>query len=175
MFACLPIFNNRHISLDTFLEKHGNQIDWYFIMQQGLFIARRTLGCPKKTFFWISFWRLNHWCGLVPRAPEKIQRYRPINDRQRTIWNFGLIERVKRPQNGSKNMIFKNWLVTRPKMETHEPNVYPTILGGVSRGFWSPFEDLGARSAIFWHLKMGTFGKSAYFQVPKNGTPSAQI
>ena len=57
-----------------------------------------------------------------------------------------------------ENAIFKNWLRTRPKMETNEPNVYPTILGGVSRGFWSPFEDLGARSAIFWHLKMGTFG-----------------
>ena len=45
-------------------------------------------------------------------------------------------------------------------METNEPNVYPTILGGVSRGFWSPFED---------------FGKSARFQVPKNGTSSAQL
>ena len=64
-----------------------------------------------------------------------------------------------------KFAIFKNWLDTRPKMETHEPRVYPTILGGVSRGFWSPFEDLGARSAIFWHLKTGTFGKSARFQM----------
>ena len=58
-------------------------------------------------------------------------------------------------------MIFKIWLDTRPKMETHDPNVYPTILGGVSRGFWTPFLDRGARSAIFWHLKTGTFGKSA--------------
>ena len=58
-----------------------------------------------------------------------------------------------------KYAIFKNWLDTRPKMETNEPNVYPTILGGVSRGFWSPFEDLGTRSAIFWHLKTGTFAK----------------
>ena len=58
-----------------------------------------------------------------------------------------------------KFAIFKNCLGTRPKMETNEPNVYPTILGGVSRGFWSPFEDLGARSAIFLHLKRGTFGK----------------
>ena len=74
-----------------------------------------------------------------------------------------------------KYAIFKNWLDTRPKMEMHEPNVYPTILGGVSRGFWSPFEDLGARSAIFWHLKTGTFGESAHFQVPKNGTLSARI
>ena len=50
-------------------------------------------------------------------------------------------------------MIFKNWLDTRPKMETHDPNVYPTILGGVSRGFWTPFLDRGARSAIFWHMQ----------------------
>ena len=54
-------------------------------------------------------------------------------------------------------MIFKKWPDTRPKMETHEPNVYPTILGGVSRGFWNPFLYPGARSAIFWHLKTGTF------------------
>ena len=60
-------------------------------------------------------------------------------------------------------------------METDEPNVYPTILVGVSRGFWSPFKDLDARSAIFWHLKTGTFAKIARFQVPKNGTLSAQI
>ena len=57
-------------------------------------------------------------------------------------------------------MIFKNWLDTRPKMETHDPNVYLTILGGVSRGFWTPFLDPGAQSAIFWRLKTGTFGKS---------------
>ena len=54
--------------------------------------------------------------------------------------------------------IFENLLDTRPKMETHDPNVYPTILGGVSRGFWTPFLDWGARSAISWHLKTGTFG-----------------
>ena len=46
-------------------------------------------------------------------------------------------------------------------METHEPNVYPTILGGVSRGFWTPFLNRVARSAIFWHFKTGTFAKSA--------------
>ena len=50
-------------------------------------------------------------------------------------------------------MIFKNWLDTRPKLETHDPNVYPTILRGVSRGFWTLFLDVGAQSAIFWHLK----------------------
>ena len=67
-----------------------------------------------------------------------------------------------------KIAIFKNWLDICPKMETHELRVYPTILGGVSRGFWSPLLDFGAQSAIFWHLKTGTFGKSARFQVPKN-------
>ena len=41
----------------------------------------------------------------------------------------------------------------------HDPNVYLTILGGVLRGFWTPFLDLGAGSAIFWHLEMGTFAK----------------
>ena len=59
-----------------------------------------------------------------------------------------------------KDVIFKFWLDTRPKMEMHDPNVYPTILGGVSRGFRSPFLAVGARSAIFWHLKTGTFAKS---------------
>ena len=73
----------------------------------------------------------------------------------------------KEPPEGLKLATFKNWLDTRPKMETHEPNVYPTILGGVSRGFWSLFLDLGVQSAIFWHLKAGTFNKSARFQVPK--------
>ena len=57
-------------------------------------------------------------------------------------------------------MIVKNWLDTPPKMETHDPTVYPTILGGVSRGFWSPFLDWGAKSAIFWHLKTGIFAKN---------------
>ena len=57
-------------------------------------------------------------------------------------------------------MIFENLLDTCPKMETHDPDVYPTILRGVSRGFWTLFLDQGTRSAIFWHLKTGTFGKS---------------
>ena len=73
-----------------------------------------------------------------------------------------------------QNAIFQNWLKTHPKTETHEPNVYPTILGGVSRGFWTPFLDWGAQSAIFWRLKTGTFAKSARFQVPKNGTSDAE-
>ena len=40
-------------------------------------------------------------------------------------------------------------------METPDSNVYPTIIGAC---FGSLFLDLGARSAIFWHLKRGTFG-----------------
>ena len=70
-------------------------------------------------------------------------------------------------------VIFKIWLDTRLKMEMHDPDVYPTILGGVSRGFWSPFEDFSARSAIFWHSKMGTFalfGKHLTQKLFKNGT-----
>ena len=64
----------------------------------------------------------------------------------------------------SKICNFQNWLDTRPKMETHEANVYSTILGGFSQGFyeqvfWSPFLDLGARSTIFRHLKKGTVDK----------------
>ena len=89
----------------------------------------------------------------------KFQSYRPINDSLPSIFVFGSIIMVKELLAELKFAIFKNWLDTRPKMETHEPRVYPTILGGVSRGFWSPFEDLGARSAIFWHLKTGTFAK----------------
>ena len=50
-------------------------------------------------------------------------------------------------------------LSTRPKMEMNEPNNYLTILGGVSRGFWSPLEDLGAGSAIFLHLKTALLAK----------------
>ena len=55
------------------------------------------------------------------------------------IRNFGLIYRVKQLQNDRKYAIFQNWLDALPKMETHEPNVYPTIFGGISQGFWSPF------------------------------------
>ena len=93
----------------------------------------------------------------------------------RTIFVFGFMIMGKELLADLNLAIFKIWLDTRPKMEMHDPNVYPTILGGVSRGFWSPFLDFGARSAIFWHLKTGTFGKSARLQVPKNGTSSAQI
>ena len=60
-------------------------------------------------------------------------------------------------------MIFKNWLDTCPKMEMHEPIVYSTLLGGVSRGFWSLFLDWDAQSAIFWHLKTGNFANAFPF------------
>ena len=63
---------------------------------------------------------------------------------------------------------------THPKMKKPEPNVYPTILGGFSRGFWSPFLYWGTQSAICCHLKTGTFGKSTRFQVPKSGTSGAE-
>ena len=87
----------------------------------------------------------------IGSSHKKIQRYRPIKDNVLLIFVFG------------------------SNMETHEPRVYPTTLGGVSQGFWSPFIDLGALSAIFRHLKTGNFAKSAHFQVPKNGTLSAKI
>ena len=70
------------------------------------------------------------------------------------LFSFGPFNRVKRLQNASTTLIFKNWLDTRPEMKTRDPYVYPTILGGVSQGFWSLFLD---------------------FQVPKNGSLSAQI
>ena len=92
----------------------------------------------------------------------------------RTIFVFGFMIMGKELLADLNLAIFKIWLDTRPKMEMHDPNVYPTILGGVSQGFWGLLEALGARSAIFWHLKTGTFGKSARFQVPKNGTSGAE-
>ena len=91
----------------------------------------------------------------------KFQSYRPINDTLLSIFVFGSIIMGKEPLAELKFAIFKNWLDIRLKMETHEPKPYPTILGGVSRGFWSPFEDLGAQSAIFWDSKTGTFAKGA--------------
>ena len=102
----------------------------------------------------------------------KLQSYRPINDTLPPNFVFGSIIMGKEPLAELKFAFFKNWLDTRPKMETHEPRLYPTILGGVLRGFWSPFLDLGARSAIFWHLKTGTFGKSARFQMALRASKS---
>ena len=88
------------------------------------------------------------------------------NKRVHPLFSFGPFKSVKRLQNASKTLIFKNWLDTCHKNETHEPKLYPTILGGVSPGFWTPFLDLGALSAVFWHMKTGNFAKSARFQVP---------
>ena len=137
---------------------------------------RCSLGCSANHFFFSSTPGQRYVMRIgLGSSEKKFQRYRPINDPVLLIFVFGSIIMGKEPLTELKFAIFKNWLDTRPKMETHEPRVYPTILGGVSRGFWSPFEDLGARSAIFWHLKTGTFGKSARFQVPKNGTSSAPI
>ena len=42
----------------------------------------------------------------------------------------------------------------------------PPFWGGVRVKKWSPFFDSGARSPIFGHLKMGTFG---IFRCPKMG------
>ena len=43
------------------------------------------------------------------------------------IFEFGSMIMGKEPLEELKFAIFKNWLDTRPKMETHEPNFYPTI------------------------------------------------
>ena len=80
---------------------------------------------------------------------NKFQIYRAVNATGQAIQSLGSMVMGKELLTDVKYAIFKNWLGTRPKMETKEPNVYPTILGGVLRGFWSPFEDLGARSAFF--------------------------
>ena len=61
---------------------------------------------------------------------------------------------VKEPLAELKFAIFKNWLDTRPKMETHEPNVYPTILGGVSRTRFLEFLLRFGRSK--YHFLTGT-------------------
>ena len=61
-----------------------------------------------------------------------------------------------------KYAIFKNWLGTRSKMETNEPNVYPTIFGGVSRGFWSPFK-VWALEVPFLALENGHFCQSTKY------------
>ena len=39
----------------------------------------------------------------------------------------------------------------------------PPFWGGVRVKKWSPFFDSGARSPIFGHLKMGTFGTFGHF------------
>ena len=96
----------------------------------------------QNEIFLFHFVQLNHcWWGEVSRAHKKIQRYRPINDIMRTIFVYGFMIMGKELLAELKIAIVKIWLDTRLKMEMHDPNVYPTILGGVSRGFWSPFLD----------------------------------
>ena len=46
----------------------------------------------------------------------------------------------------------------------------PLFWGVFCEGFFILFLDWGARRAVFWHLKTGTFEKSARFQVPENCT-----
>ena len=77
--------------------------------------------------------------GSSFQSPQKkFQRYRPINDIMRTIFVIGFMIMGKELLADLNLAIFKIWLDTLPKMEMHDPNVYPTILGGVWRGFWSP-------------------------------------
>ena len=46
--------------------------------------------------------------------------------------------------------------------------------GDVGIKKWSRFFCCGTRCAIFWHVKTGTFAKSARYQVPKKGTSGAE-
>ena len=51
----------------------------------------------------------------------------------------------------------------------------PPFWGDVGVKKWSQFFYSGTWSPIFGHPKMGTFAKSAHFQVPENGFWSARI
>ena len=116
-----------------------------------------------------------HAVSICGGPPKK------ISDFYLNIWpeaqHICVLARIagKTGQKTRKNCHFSKLAYIRPKMKMHEPKVYSTILGGVSRGFWTLLLDWGARSAIFWHLKTGNFAKSARFQMPKNGTLSAPI
>ena len=59
----------------------------------------------------------------------------------RTIFVFGFMIMEKELLAELKLAFVKIGRDPRPKIKMHDPNVYPTILGGVSRGFWSPFLD----------------------------------
>ena len=50
----------------------------------------------------------------------------------------------------------------------------PPFWGDVDIKKWSRFFCLDTPNAIFWHLKTGTFTKSARFQMTKNGTSGAE-
>ena len=97
---------------------------WHHKASESLF---SSLYQKKKSLNFASsgLWHLK--VGM--ETPENdFQIYRPINDPWHSVFVLWPFKRVKRAPNGSKNEIFKNWLDTRPKMETHDPNVYPTIL-----------------------------------------------
>ena len=88
-------------------------------------MADCEIGCIKKPkisqitlLFWYVLWLW--YLRTVPKnwtIPTKIEWPQPL-------FSFGPFKRVKGLKNGSKYLIFKNWLDTRLKMETHEPNVH---------------------------------------------------
>ena len=78
-------------------------------------------------------------------------------------------------KNGPKKDKFLDWLKTHSKVLNAKKQKCSTpFWGDVGIKKWSCFFCFGARSAIFCHLKPGTFAKSARFQVPKNGTSGAE-
>ena len=104
----------------------------------------------QNEIFLILFCAAYPLVGSSFQSPQKkFQRYRPINEILQAIFVFGFMIMGKELLADLNLTIFKIWLDTRPKMEMHDPNVYPTILGGVSRGFWSPFLAVGAQIAIY--------------------------
>ena len=80
--------------------------------------------------------------------------------------------KLKRAQN-VQNSEFAYYASKSGKWIKQTPT--PPFWGDVGVKKWSRFFDSGTRKPIFGHLKMGTFAKSAHFQVPKNGTSSARI
>ena len=63
-------------------------------------------------------------------------------------------------KNGSKKMIFKNWLKTHTNVRNAhaKKTCNPPSWGVVGIKKWYPYFCFVIRSAISWHLKMGTFG-----------------
>ena len=81
---------------------------------------------------------------------------------------FLAVKLGKRPKKSQKMQFSKIGLKSTQKWHTLKTNVYFTILGGM----------LALKSGLRFllrHLKTGTFGESAHFQVPKNGSWDAQI
>ena len=141
---------------------------FFFNRHKKIIVKNMASGIARPVFDQLLSWVLGKKSVVqigLGSPKTKFQNNRPINDSLPSIFVFGSIIMVKELLAELKFAIFKNWLDTRPKMETHEPRVYPTILGGVSRGFWSAFLDLGARSAIFLDLKTGTFCQKIARQV----------